>query len=68
MRELLEAVWFTWPPPPIPERALNMPGQQKHTSPMRITWMSGELYLKKGEREFWVIDSSSALETIAKES
>jgi hypothetical protein len=42
---VLATLWSTWPPPPIPNSALNMPGQQKHTRPMRDTWTRGELYV-----------------------
>lgn len=35
----------------MPESALNMPGQQKHTKPMRTIWMNGELYLKSDDEE-----------------
>ncbi|KAM0043321.1 hypothetical protein Hdeb2414_s0010g00339921 [Helianthus debilis subsp. tardiflorus] len=30
----------------MPESALNIPGQQKQTSPIRITWINGELNRK----------------------
>lgn len=58
---LLAAVGSTWPPPPMPERALNMPGQQKQTRPMRETWTKGELYLNLDlAGSCWVLSDSSS--------
>lgn len=33
-----------FPPPPIPLRALNMPGQRKQTKATMPSWMRGEAY------------------------
>ncbi|XP_035819309.1 uncharacterized protein [Zea mays] len=40
-------VGSTWPPPPRPDSALNMPGQQKQMRPSRDTCASGELYRRR---------------------
>lgn len=31
----------------MPDKALNMPGQQKQTNPIKPTWTRGELYRKR---------------------
>jgi hypothetical protein len=60
---VLQGVELTCPPPPIPDRALNMLGQQKQTNPIWIIWERGELYRKREDFffvvwDFWGDDSS----------
>ena len=32
------------PPAPSPDKALNIPGQHRHTMPKKMTWVSGVLH------------------------
>lgn len=38
----LLAVGSSWPPPPMPLRALNMPGHMKQTRETMTSWTGGE--------------------------
>jgi hypothetical protein len=39
--EFAEVVASTWPPPPSPVRALNIPGHKKQTKPSMTIWVMG---------------------------
>jgi hypothetical protein len=41
---LLFAFASIWPPPPMPFKALNMPGHMKQTKETMTSWTGGEAY------------------------